>query len=82
MQHDSSGVNETVDFSAPIFENCISRHRQDYTQLSSTPGEFDDLSAALGSMQGAQPNYAAADLAALRVPVTIVHSEHDEFIKR
>jgi pimeloyl-ACP methyl ester carboxylesterase len=29
-----------------------------------------------------QPNYTARDLAGVRVPVTIVHSEGDEFIKR
>jgi pimeloyl-ACP methyl ester carboxylesterase len=33
-------------------------------------------------MQRTQPNYSAADLAQIRVPVTIVHSEFDEFIKR
>jgi pimeloyl-ACP methyl ester carboxylesterase len=33
-------------------------------------------------MQRTEPNYSAHDLAQIRVPVTIVHSEHDEFIKR
>jgi pimeloyl-ACP methyl ester carboxylesterase len=33
-------------------------------------------------MQRTQPNYSAQDLAQIRVPVAIVHSEHDEFIKR
>jgi pimeloyl-ACP methyl ester carboxylesterase len=37
---------------------------------------------AVGLMQATQPNYGADDLAAVRVPVTIVQSEHDEFIKR
>lgn len=32
-------------------------------------------------MQRTQPNYSAADLATIHVPVTIVHAEHDEFIK-
>jgi pimeloyl-ACP methyl ester carboxylesterase len=33
-------------------------------------------------MQSTQPNYSVDDLAQISVPVTIAHSEHDEFIKR
>ena len=33
-------------------------------------------------MQKTQPNYSANDLAQISVPVAIVQSEHDEFIKR
>ncbi len=33
-------------------------------------------------MQKTEPNYSASDLAELSVPVAVVHSEHDEFIKR
>src|SRR5262245_11553202 len=33
-------------------------------------------------MQRTQPNYAAADLAEIHVPVTIAQGEHEEFIKR
>jgi pimeloyl-ACP methyl ester carboxylesterase len=33
-------------------------------------------------MQKAQPNYSAADLASISVPVLSVLGEHDEFIKR
>jgi pimeloyl-ACP methyl ester carboxylesterase len=33
-------------------------------------------------MQRTQPNYSAEDLSHIGVPVSIVHSEHDEFIKR
>jgi len=32
-------------------------------------------------MMETQPNYSAQDLAAVRVPVSIVQSEQDEFIK-
>jgi pimeloyl-ACP methyl ester carboxylesterase len=32
-------------------------------------------------MMRTEPNYAAPDLARIRVPVLIVQSEHDEFIK-
>jgi pimeloyl-ACP methyl ester carboxylesterase len=33
-------------------------------------------------MQKTQPNYSAQDLAQISVPVAIVQSEHDEFIRR
>ncbi len=33
-------------------------------------------------MQSTQPNYSAADLVRIQVPVLVAHSEHDEFIKR
>ena len=40
------------------------------------------FSDAVGLMQRTQPNYSAHDLADINVPVAIVQSEHDEFIKR
>jgi pimeloyl-ACP methyl ester carboxylesterase len=60
----------------------VGRHKQDYQQLSATPDQFDPFSEAVSLMQQTQPNYSADDLAGISVPVTIVHSEHDEFIKR
>lgn len=66
----------------PILRRCMHRHLQDYKRLSTTPDQFGELSDALGRMQRTQPNYSANDLAQISVPVTIVQSEHDEFIKR
>jgi len=77
---DPSGTKE-IEFT-PILKRCISRHMKDYAQLSATPDQFDEFSDAVGLMQRTQPNYSAADLAQISVPVAIVHSEHDEFIKR
>jgi pimeloyl-ACP methyl ester carboxylesterase len=77
---DPSGVKE-LEFT-PILDRCIGRHRQDYRQLSTTPDAFDELAAALGVMQSTQPNYSTQDLASIRTPVVIAHSEHDEFIRR
>src|SRR5215207_8131985 len=77
---DPSGTKE-FEFT-PIIGRCISRHRKDYAQLSATPDQFDEFSEAVGLMQRTQPNYSENDLAQIRVPVTIVQSEHDEFIKR
>ncbi|CAG0930047.1 Non-heme chloroperoxidase [Thermoflexales bacterium] len=77
---DPSGTKEFV--FTPIIGRCLSRHKQDYAQLSATPDRFDEFSEAVGLMQRTQPNYSADDLARISVPVTIVQSEYDEFIKR
>lgn len=66
----------------PVIGRCLSRHKKDYAHLSATPDQFDQFSEAVGLMQRTQPNYSANDLARISVPVAIVHSEHDEFIKR
>src|SRR5688572_24759749 len=77
---DPSGTKE-VEFT-PILKRCVNRHVKDYTRLSATPDQFDEFSDAIGLMQKTQPNYSANDLAEISVPVAIVQSEHDEFIKR
>ena len=77
---DPSGTKH-FEFS-PILGRCIGRHTQDYVRLSATPDQFEAFSEAVGLMQRTQPDYSADDLAQVRVPVMVVHSEHDEFIKR
>ena len=77
---DPSGTKE-VEFT-PVLQRCFGRHVHDYTALSSTPEQFDDFAAAVEQMQKTEPNYSAQDLSRIRVPVAIVQSEHDEFIKR
>ncbi|MGP0915710.1 alpha/beta fold hydrolase [Serratia sp. CY70267] len=76
---DASGVKPPA--SNPIVERCFARHAQDYAALSPTPEEFDAFVAAVSLMMSSQPDYRVQELAAIRVPVTIVHSEHDEFIR-
>lgn len=65
----------------PVIDRCFSRHRQDYAALSATPAAFDAFAEAVGTMQRTEPNYTTAQLAGIRVPVTIIQGEHDEFIK-
>lgn len=77
---DPTGTKE-VEFT-PILKRCISRHMKDYARLSATPDKFDEFSDAVGLMQRTQPNYSEHDLAQISVPVAIVQSEFDEFIKR
>ena len=76
---DPSGTKEFV--FTPIIGRCLSRHKKDYAQLSATPDQFDNFSDTVGLMQRTQPNYSVQDLENIHVPVTIVQSEFDEFIK-
>jgi pimeloyl-ACP methyl ester carboxylesterase len=78
---DPSGAKEITELT-PILRRCINRHMQDYERLSATPDQFDEFSDAVSLMQKTQPNFSAHDLAEIGVPVEIVQSEHDEFIKR
>lgn len=78
---DPSGAKEITELT-PILERCLSRHAHDYAQLSATPDDFKAFHQALSVMMSTQPNYTAANLEQVRVPVTVVHSEHDEFITR
>lgn len=65
----------------PAIERCLSRHTKDYAALSPAPDGFETMSKALQVMQGSQPDYSAADLASIAVPVTVAQSERDEFIR-
>jgi pimeloyl-ACP methyl ester carboxylesterase len=77
---DPSGVKPIEP--SPTLDRCFSRHAKDYAQLSTTPNQFKGFVEAVGLMQRTQPNYFAHDFAEIRVPVVIVQSEHEEFIKR
>ncbi len=77
---DPSGVKPFE--ATPVLDRCFARHTKDYAQLSATPEGFKDFVDDVGLMQRTQPNYSADDLAKISVPVAIVQSEHDEFIKR
>jgi non-heme chloroperoxidase len=78
---DPSGVQAITEF-PPIVGRCFNRHVQDYEQLSPTPDDFAAFAKAVETMQQRQPNYSAADLSRITVPVTVALGEHDEFIKR
>ena len=52
------------------------------TTLSPTPDQFNRLLDDVRLMQRTRPNYSAADLAQISVPVAVAQSEHDEFIER
>jgi pimeloyl-ACP methyl ester carboxylesterase len=66
----------------PTLNRCFARHNADYKQLSATPLQFERLVEDVSLMQRTQPNYRAQDLLRIEVPVRIVHSDKDEFIRR
>jgi pimeloyl-ACP methyl ester carboxylesterase len=76
---DESGTKPFV--YTDVIGRCLSRHKQDFAALSPAPASFDATFEAVGVMQRSQPNYTAADLARIGVPVWSVLGEHDEFIK-
>jgi pimeloyl-ACP methyl ester carboxylesterase len=76
---DPSGTKEVEP--SPLLDRCFARHVKDYAALSATPDNFNEFLGAVGLMMKTEPNYTAQDLAQIRVPVLIVQSEHDEFIK-
>lgn len=65
----------------PVIDRCFSRHVSDYAALSATPDDFEAFSEAVGLMQRTQPDYSAADLAEIDVPVLVIQSADDEFIR-
>lgn len=65
----------------PVIGNCVARHAADFARLSPTPDRFEDLGPALHPMQANEPDYSAADLAEINVPVTVAHASGDEFIR-
>jgi pimeloyl-ACP methyl ester carboxylesterase len=78
---DPSGTKE-ITAPSPTMMRCFRRHTKDYAVLSPTPDQFGPFADAVGLMMQTEPNYTAQDLAQISVPVAIVQSEHDEFIKR
>jgi pimeloyl-ACP methyl ester carboxylesterase len=76
---DPSGVKPFE--ATPMLNRCFARHTKDYAALAATPEGFKEFADAVGLMQRTQPDYSEADLGAIRVPVAIVQSEYDEFIR-
>jgi pimeloyl-ACP methyl ester carboxylesterase len=67
---------------SPALDRCFARHTKDYAELSATPDNFRQFVEDVSLMQRTQPNYSVDDLGKIFVPVLIVQSEHDEFIRR
>jgi len=77
---DPSGVADIAN--SPVFNAFIARAGKEYAALSPTPGEYKEFVAQITRMWQTQPNWAAADLRKIAVPVWVVDANHDEAIKR
>jgi pimeloyl-ACP methyl ester carboxylesterase len=79
---DTHGV-KPVSFASPVLAKLAKRLAADYARVSPTPEGFPALRAAVSTMQRVEPDYSAADLAAIHGPrVAIVEGDHEEFITR
>lgn len=78
---DPSGVADDVEKN-PTFARFIERAGREYETLSATPKEYAAFVDAISKMWATQPNWTAAQLATISVPVVVVDGDHDEAIKR
>ncbi len=65
----------------PVVAAYHARAQEEYRALSPAPGEWQALEAAMARMWETEPNLSAAELAAIRVPVTVADGEHEEFVR-
>lgn len=77
---DPSGTKD-IEWPHTVIGRCFNRHKADYAALSTTPEQFDAFVEAVSLMERTQPNYTADDLSGIDVPLWVVQSENDEFIK-
>jgi pimeloyl-ACP methyl ester carboxylesterase len=78
---DPSGLREDLGTNK-TFNRFIARAGGDYRKLSKTPNDYDAFVGAIQKMWDTEPNWTAADLASIRVPVAIADGQYDEAIKR
>jgi pimeloyl-ACP methyl ester carboxylesterase len=77
---DPGGVKDVT--KSPVFTDFIARGEKEYEALSATPREYKKFVEEISTMWATQPNWTAADLAAIKVHTWIVDADHDEAIKR
>jgi len=65
----------------PVIERIYNHHVREYAALSPVVGGFEKMRDDLGPMQQGEPNYSAAEMGTIHVPVWSVVGENDEFIK-
>ena len=65
----------------PTFAAYVQRAEREYRHLSATPEGFDSFVGQIGQMWKDQPNWSAADLHKIDVPVLVADGDHDEVIK-
>ena len=78
---DPSGVKPDTTTN-PTFARFMREAGGRYAKVSATPNDYPGFVAAINKMWDTEPNYAAADLARIHVPIAIADGDHDEAIKR
>lgn len=64
-----------------VFASFASRCRKEYLSLSPSPERWPELQRGLGVMWRTEPNFTRAQLAKIKLPVTVADGEYDEIIK-
>jgi pimeloyl-ACP methyl ester carboxylesterase len=78
---DSSGVKPDAE-SNPTFARFMVQAGTEYATMSPTPADYPTFAQAVEHMWDTEPNYTAAELARIKIPVAIADGDHDEAIKR
>jgi pimeloyl-ACP methyl ester carboxylesterase len=65
----------------PLFSQFVKRAQKEYALLSPRPNDWSNLLAGLQLMWRSQPDFAARQLATVKVPVVIADGDRDEIIK-
>ncbi|WP_064711867.1 alpha/beta fold hydrolase [Rhizobium bangladeshense] len=76
----TDGVKDDV-MNNKTFNEYINVAGEQYRKLSPTPNEYDAFVAQISRMWETQPNWTAADLGKITVPVTLAIGDHDEAVK-
>jgi pimeloyl-ACP methyl ester carboxylesterase len=64
-----------------VFPSFSSRCRTEYSVLSPQPDRWPHLEQALIAMWRSEPNFSGAELARIKLTVTIADGDHDEIIR-
>jgi pimeloyl-ACP methyl ester carboxylesterase len=80
-ESDLSGNKDDGDKN-PVFGAYMSRTKDEYPKLSSTPTEFNAFSEQLNKMWDTEPHFSDEQLRSIKVPTWIVDGDRDEVIKR
>lgn len=77
---DPSGVYGSAG-EAPTVVAFEARAKEEYRQLSPTPGDWDSFQAVMNHMWLTEPDFTPGQLRSIRVPTTIADGEYEEIIK-
>lgn len=77
---DAAGVYENAG-QAPLLIAFETRAKEEYRQLSPTPGDWESFDAVMNHMWLTEPDFTPEQLRSIRVPTTIADGEYEALIK-